>query len=645
MAEQSVLRKLTAILAADVVGYSRLMGADEDGTLARLKEIRRKIVEPRVALYGGRIVKTMGDGLLIEYGSAIAAVSCALDIQAEMASAEAPVTEDRRVCLRIGINTGDVIHENGDVFGDGVNVAARLEQMANPGGICVSRNVFDQVRDRLAIEHEYMGEQPVKNISRPIEVYRLTLASSYVVAPLPVRHMRHSRPIAIGSAALVVLLVLAVTALIFWPSGYVSAPPSQPSHAAGSVGSARQMPRLSIAVLPFTNLSGDTQQDYFADGLTEDLITDLSRISGSFVIARNTTFAYKGKAVDVRKVGVELGVRYVLEGSVRRSGDRVRVNAQLIAVETAAHVWAERFDREYKDAFALQSEITGRIARTLNLELIEAENRRAQRMAPAQLEANDLALQGWVTLLNKPQTTETNSEAAGPIGKALTLDPNSALAWTALTYIHTRAGNFGWSASRSESLKNAIEAGERAVQLDPRSSDAIYMLGYALRSSGQLERSIAAMERSIALNPNNPLPYHGLAYGSILMGHAEKAPPLLDHAFRLSPREPLAAIWYWTAAQAQLLTGNDAEAIVSAEKAIGINPRFPRSYLVLAAAAANLEKEAEARAAVAEYLKHSHSLKTVSEVLEYWMSLSANPNYRAQLERFGVSLRKAGLPA
>jgi TolB-like protein/class 3 adenylate cyclase len=633
--DQLFRRKLTAIMAADVVGYSGLMAADETDTLSRLKAIQRRVVEPRVRVAGGRIVKTMGDGFLIEFGSALSAVSCALNIQSDMIRAEEDVAEQRRVRFRIGINLGDVIHEKGDVFGDGVNVAARLEQLAQPGGICVSRNVFDQVRDRLPIDHEDMGARQLKGIAHATDVYALRSRADYVASPI-------ARPARIRLAAVIVVLVALIAAggaALVWQQMQADRPVS-----AAVSDPARARARLSIAVLPFASLSDDSDQEYFADGITEDLTTDLSRISGAFVIARNTALTYKGKTSDVRKIGEELGVRYVLEGSVRRAGGRVRVNAQLVEVETGLHVWAERFDREEKDVFAVQSEITGRIARTLNLQLIEAESRKARAGGPANLEAYDLALQGWVLLLNKPQTADTNRDAEKLIRRAIELDGRSALAWTAMSYIHTRAANFGWTSSPSQALADAIAAGERAVELDSQSSDASYMLGFALRSSGQVERSMAVMERSVALNPNNPLPYQGLAYAKILMGQAEEAPALIEQAFRLSPREPLAAIWLWTAAHAHLLKGDDAGSIKTAGRAIGVNPRYPRPYLTLAAAAGNLDRHVEAQAAVADYLRHTQSEKTLTDVAQYWQSLSPNPTYRRQTERFLAGLRKAGMP-
>jgi pentatricopeptide repeat protein len=639
--EDAPNRRLAAIVCLDVVGYSRLMGRDEEGTLARLKAIRRELIDPKLREHRGRVVKNTGDGILAEFSSSVAAVRFAVETQAELAKREASRNEGERIALRIGINLGDVLLDQGDVFGDGVNVAARLEQLAAPGTTCVSRAVFDQVRDRLSLESEFLGDQQVKNIARPVKAYRIAAGPDY--APAVARRVRLP-PIALGGAALTILIAL---------SGFLYlaiAPGAAPERAASTQTeraapeTTRKAPPFSVAVLPFANLGGDPDQDYLADGITEDLITDLSRISGSFIIARNTSFTYKGRAIDVRQVGAELGVRYVLEGSIRHANTAVRVNAQLIDSDTGAHVWSERFDRGKQDLFSLQDEVTGRIARALNLELLEAESRRLKLGAPSSDDAQDLALRGWVELLNKPQTPETNEAARALVDRAIAIDPGSALGWTALTYLHTRAASFGWGGSRAESRRLAVAAGEQAVSLDPRSSDAWDMLGYALRTDGQFERSIPAMERAIGLNPNNPLPYHGLAYGKILLGRAEEAPALLERALRLSPREPLTAIWYWTSAFARLLLGDDAGAIDDARKAIVANPRFPSSYSVLVAGYAHLGRIEEARQALVDLRRHDRDAHSLAALVEERRRLSANAVYRRQLERLREGLKLAGLP-
>jgi adenylate cyclase len=371
-------RRLAAILAADVAGYSRLMGADEEGTHERLQAHLRELVNPKIGEHRGRIVKNTGDGFLAEFASVVDAVRCAAEVQRGMIDREPEVPEERRIRFRIGVNLGDVIVEEHDIFGDGVNVAARLEALAEPGGICISRMVRDNVRDRLAYSFEDMGEQQVKNIARPVRIYALR------------------------------------------PGGATAGPATNPSLTTSS--SPPTAPRLSIIVLPFTNLSDDREQQYFADGITDDLTTDLSRISGSFVIARNTAFTYKGKPVDVKQVGRELGVRYVLEGSVRRAGHLVRINVQLVDVETGAHLWADRFDTDRVNLPEAQDAIVGRIARTLNVELLEDAGRRIERERMADPDARDLVMYGRA-LFNRPYSVATFQEAQRAYEQALEKDP------------------------------------------------------------------------------------------------------------------------------------------------------------------------------------------------------------------------------
>jgi TolB-like protein/class 3 adenylate cyclase len=370
MATTTATRRLAAILAADVAGYSRLMGADEEGTLERLNAHRRELIDPKIAEHRGRIVKTTGDGLLAEFPSVVDAVRCAAEVQRGMLGREPDLPDEQRIRLRIGINLGDVIVEDHDIFGDGVNVAARLERLAAPDGICVSGTVRDHVGDRVPYAFEDKGEQSVKNIVRPVHVYALhsgaNAATPSTGVPLAVPRRGRTAPAAIATAVVGVLLV-AAGGWWLWPA---TKPASTAAVAAATSIAQPVAPRLSIVVLPFANLGNDLDQQYFADGVTEDLTTDLSRIPGMFVISRNSAFTYRNKPVETRQIGRELGVRYVLEGSVQRSGHQVRVNAQLIDAETGAHLWAERFDRDIGDLFALQSEITSRIAIALNLELV-----------------------------------------------------------------------------------------------------------------------------------------------------------------------------------------------------------------------------------------------------------------------------------
>src|SRR6266581_3986076 len=382
-----VARHLAAILAADIAGYGRLMGEDEEGTLAALRVWRREIADPRIKEHRGRIVKTTGDGFLVEFASVVDAVHCAVEMQRAMADRNAGIAAERRIEFRIGINLGDIITQDHDIYGDGDNLAARLEALAEPGGICISRVVRDQIRDKLPYVFEDMGDQQVKNIARPVRAYAMgaQVAAATAPSPAPASSARGGiarRPIVIA-ASLVAAIAIAIAGWWAWPRGglttaSVEAPPEAPS-ARGTGSPSASASRLSIVVLPFENLSRDPEQEYFADGITENLTTDLSRISGSFVIARNTAFTYKGKSVDVRRLGRDLGVRYALEGSVQRLGDRVQVSVQLIDTESGAHVWADRFETDRRNLVEAQSEITGRLARTLNLELVQAVGRRIEQ--------------------------------------------------------------------------------------------------------------------------------------------------------------------------------------------------------------------------------------------------------------------------
>jgi TolB-like protein/class 3 adenylate cyclase len=374
----SATRRLAAIMAADVAGYSRLMGTDEEGTHERLKAHRRQIIDPKIRGHHGRIVKNTGDGVLVEFSSVIDAVHCAVEIQRAMVDRDADLSEDRRIRLRIGINLGDVIVDEDDIFGDGVNVAARLEALADPGGICISRVVRDQIRDRLSYVFEDKGEQTVKNIARTVRVHALSAAAVTVLPPL-----------AVTTGA------------------------EEPLTTAAT-------PQLSIVVLPFANLSNDPEKEYFADGITDDLTTDLSRIADSFVISRNTAFTYRGKPVDARQVGRELGVRYVLEGSVRRTGDQVRVNVELIDAETGAHLWADRFDTSRLDLDQAQDEITGRLANTLNRELVVAAFGRIEQKSKTNLGARDLVMRGWAWW-HRPTTISARQEARRAFDRALAM--------------------------------------------------------------------------------------------------------------------------------------------------------------------------------------------------------------------------------
>jgi len=512
-------RRLAAILAADVAGYSRLMGADEEGTHERLQAHHRELVDPKITEHFGRVVKTTGDGRLAEFPSVVDAVRCAVELQRAMIDREAGVSVDRRIKFRIGINLGDIIVEDEDIFGDGVNVAARLEALAEPGGICISRMVRDQIRDKLAYAFEDLGEQNVKNIARPVRVYALRSEARTDLPP----------------------------------------PITTP---APSVSLAMLAPRLSIVVLPFANLSNDPDQQYFADGITEDLTTDLSRIAGMFVISRNTAFTYQGKKIDTKQIGRELGVRYILEGSVRRSGSQVRVNAQLIDSETDAHLWAERFDYDASDLFVLQDEVTNRIAITLNLELIGAEAARPTEHPVA----FDYILRGRATGF-RPNSRDVSADAISLYEHALALDPESVEAQTQLA--NTLVGRVIdlMSDSAAADLSRAEDLVRRALAAQPRHAKAHSVKGRLLRAQNRWDEAILEFETALALDRNQVWALHFLAQCKLLTGSLEEAIALEQQAIRLSPREPRSGWRYMVIGTVHLLQSRIDDAIVWLERA------------------------------------------------------------------------------
>ena len=589
-------RRLAAIFSADVKGYSRLMGEDEEATVRTLTAFRKanaSIIEK----HGGRVVDSPGDNMLVEFPSVVEAVKCAAEIQGQLRDLNADQPPDRRMEFRIGINLGDVIADGDRIYGDGVNIAARLESLAEGGGVCVSGTVFDQVENKLALKWEFMGEQAVKNIAHPVRAYRLRMDD--------------------GAG----------------------------TEKAAESAKREGPPRLSIFVLPLQNLSGNPDQDYFSDGITEDLITDLSRISGAFVISRSTSFTYKGKLVDAKQAAAELGVRYVLEGSVRRSGDQVRVNVQLIDGRTGTHVWAERFDREVGDIFALQDEVTGRIARALNLQVMEAESRRAQQGRPENLDAEDYALRGWAELFAEPMSPESNRAAQKYLEEALRLDPDSARAWTCMSFLYTRAAEMDWMPEpRDELRKRAVEAGERAVALDPGSAEAHFGLGIALQFSGQVEEALLASETAIEINRNYAPAYRGVGMALVFSGRAAEAPSWFEKAMRLSPRDPMLSVWCWNLGLAKHLLGEDGEAVVWAKKAVAASPKYHHPYFLLASIQTWLGEEDAARRALEQGCRLMPRYDTIASYRPS-LALSQNETYLSQVEERHIEgLRKAGMP-
>jgi adenylate cyclase len=636
-------RRLVTIVCADVAGYSRLIGLDEEGTIARLKTQRRALIEPTIARHGGRIVKTMGDGLLVEFASPVEAVRCAAEIQLAMAVRESDIPENRRIHFRIGINLGDVLVDEGDVLGNGVNIAARLQSLAEVGGICISRSVRDQVRDRLPVTFEDLGEQSVRNIARPVRCYRVRFdAYTAGAAPAATGGRRWPLPAAVA----VGLIVLGGTSVLLVKDRNPAGPASAPLAAAGTeaadgfVGATRSAPRLSLVVLPFANLSGDPDQEYFADGLTEDLTTDLSRIDGSFVIARNTAFTYKNKPVDVRQVGRDLGVRYVLEGSVRRSGDLVRVNAQLVDAETGAHLWADRFDRVRADLIEMQNEITAGIASTLRVKLIDIESRRGQRERPGNPDATDLAMRGWA-LIYASQTQGNNAAARHLFEEALTVDPQAASALTGLGFTHLRDVLNRWTDAYGDHLQRADELVERAIALVPDNAQAYQYKALLRRAQRRSEEAIAAAERAVSLNRNLAGAYTEIGWNHALLGQPERTEPYVQQGIRLSPRDPFLVYWWLYIGVAQLHQGQDGAAVATFRRAIDADPGFPSSYGWLAAAYVFTGREAEAQEPMNVWLR---AVPWMTLTRYKALEQSDHPAYLAQRPRIYAAWRKLGMP-
>jgi adenylate cyclase len=652
VAEKQVQRRLAAILAADVAGYSRLMGADEEDTLERLKAHRRLMIDPKIGEHRGRIVKTTGDGVLAEFPSVVDAVRCAAELQRAMVERNADVSEDRRIAFRIGVNLGDIIVDDDDIFGDGVNIAARLEALAEPGGICVSRTVRNQVRDKLPYSFEDMGEQSVKNIARPVRadamgaeaVAATPLVAVAAIPPEPPRRItpRH----AIIAAGLVAAIGVGLGAFWIWPHGASPPEPANPQTPAAVSTAAKPAPRLSIVVLPFANLSNDPDQEYFADGITDDLTTDLSRISDSFVIARTTAFTYKGKPVDAKQIGRDLGVRYVLEGSVRRSGDQVQLNVQLIDAESGAHIWAERYDTDRANLVRTQSEVTARLARTLQLQLVEAVGRRIEQDKPENLDARDLIMHAWA-YYNRPRSAATLDEAQRLFEQALAIDPGSVDARVGVAWIVDERVAQNWSKSRAADMARAEELLRDALERDQNDVKARAELGRLRRLQGRLPESLVELERAIALDRNSMIAIAQCGITNLFLGRPEAALPYFEKWLRLDPQSQNVFFVYYWLGYAHLLLSQTTEAIEFSMKARSANPNIPSHHLLLAAALGLKGDIDAAKPSLAEWLKRKPEGKSIADLRTLAASFPymSHPQFVALQETTVLAgLRRAGLP-
>ena len=586
MAEERLQRRLAAILSADVVGYSRLMGLDEAGTLSRLNALRRELVDPTIAAHAGRIVKLMGDGALVEFASAVDAVACAIEIQRQLRERDAGGSEANPIQFRIGINVGDIIIEGEDILGDGVNIAARIEGIAEPGGISISEDAWRQVQGKVAANFVDAGEQSLKNIARPVRVYRLDLAPKAATAS--------------------------------------DVPRPMPA----------QSDKPSIAVLAFNNMSGDPEQEYFSDGISEDIITDLSKLSELHVIARNSTFTYKGKPVDVKQVGRDLGVHYVLEGSVRKAGNRVRVTGQLIDVASGAHIWAERFDRDLTDIFAVQDELTREIISALKVKLTPEKKDRLARKNTIDQEAYDLFLRGreraWLN------TRSGNIEARHLLGRAVTINPEFAAAHAFIGFTQVNDYVNGWAEVPERSLQTGLENAGRAVQMDEAEPQGHYALAVALFFHRETDRALAEARRSVALAPNFAQGHHTIARMLTFSGDAAGAINTIDAYMQLDPLYPDMALYFL--AEARFALGQFEEAVTALKQRHGRNPDSATSYALLASCYGHLGRIAESQAAWAEVMRIApdFSIERQRRTLPY-----KNPD---DFERRVEGMRKAGLP-
>jgi adenylate cyclase len=550
-------RRLAAIVSADVAGYSRLMGKDESGTLAALKALRQEVVDPAIATHGGRIVKTTGDGLLLEFPSVVNAVRCAVEVQTAMADRTAGIAEDRRIAFRIGINIGDIIVDGDDIFGDGVNVAARLQEMAAPGGICVSSRVHEDVRDRLDTAFDDGGTQALKNIARPIQVWR-------------------------------------------WQPGT-----AVPPNAAAAPIELPLPDKPSIAVLPFTNMIGDPEQEYFVDGLAEDIITELTRFRSLFVIARNSSFSYKSKSPHIRDVGRELGVRYVLEGSVRRAGNRIRLTGQLVDTHSGSHIWAERYDRQLDDVFTVQEELTRSIVRAVAPQISDAELARVRRRRPESLNAYEIAVRANATAQDAFVRSDQAmcQEALRLAQEALAIDPDSGIALGARAMAQCQHLWRGTAVDREAAWWDGMEAAERLLDLDRSSGIAHVWKAHLLVLSpdgGRFDEALTNARQGHDLNPHDMTSLTSLAFIENMAENPERSIELLQEALRVSPRDPLRPQLLQQLAMATWAAKRYSEAVEHARAGIAEAPGIPPLHAFLAASYVGLGQYDQAKSAMAD---------------------------------------------
>jgi len=630
----SETRKLAAILVADIVGFSRLAGADEERTLARVRGLRSDLIDPAIAAHHGRIVKRTGDGAIIEFRSVVDAVRCAIEVQTGLIERNFGLPPERRIEYRVGVHLGDVVEESdGDLMGDGVNIAARLEGIAQPGAICLSEDAYRQVKQRLDLKVSDLGPIELKNIAEPIRVYAVEVGQPAEAKPAPsaIATVKPETPAprtSIWSSRWRALAAVAALLFIAVAGGWALL--------GGRLIKSAQAAHLSIVVLPFANLSGDPAQDYFADGITENLTTELSRIRDSFVIARNTAFTYKGKSIDAKEIGKELGVRYLLEGSVERDGARVRVNAQLIDAESGAHIWADRFDEDVADLFKLQDQVVARLANMLGYELIRAEAEKGSRSADP--DAIDLSMRGWALIWRGYQQPpnerrESSNEARALFDRALQIDQNDAdsLAGSAYTYLLDYL--FGWGDAKTDYDAKALGQADRAIVLAPDSVRGYYIKAEYLSQSRHSREGLAAADAGLAINPNFVMLFAPRIIAELGLGRFEEAKVDAQRAMRLSPRDPLIGFFHQLTGEAELGLGHSDAAVDQLNQALDLGLRTYSVYAQLSAVYALAGKMDEAQTALAESRRLNPRL-TLKWIVDHTSGIPAVLD----------GLRKAGLP-
>jgi adenylate cyclase len=639
-------RRLTAVMIADVVAYSRLMSVDEESTHLRLSDYIKNSIEPKISEHGGRLIRSAGDGLLVEFDSAVDAVYCALEIQHELAARDAGIAADRRLRLRIGINAGDVIADNQDIYGNSVNIAARLEAVAGPGEIYVSRSVRDQLQGHPDLVFEDRGQRKVKSLSQPIRIYRVRRVEQQQRRAFPADLFDGTRAFsravffAHRRSAIWTSILLAVAASIT-----VAALPLRRDYALLS-------PRASIMVLPFRNVSSIPGQDYFADAVTDDVTTDLSRLSDTVVISPGTAFTYKGKAVDPRQIGREFGVRYLLEGSIRKDGMQVQTNAQLVEARTAAHIWADRFDTELADLSELQDAITGRIASSLHIQLLQAEHRRAMAERPADPDAVDLRLHAMALIVAGP-SPEHHLSARQFLEQSLQRDPQSAESWSQLAGLLVNDYLNDWNEAKQSQeagkdlLRRAEKALAEALKIDPTVAAAHLADGFIRRAKGDHQGALDAFDREVQLDPNSARAYAQKANQLVMVGRPKEAPPLVLKAIALSPRDPYVGTFYWVIGRAYFVMQNYDDAILWLRKAVEVRPNvwYSRAYLLAAYAHLERHEQPEGRTALSDY-NGGFSGYTVQRIRElYEKELPhTDPVMQASIQALYNGLQKAGVP-